>query len=140
MPPGTGDTQLTLSQSIPIDGAVIVSTPQEIALLDARKGTEMFRKVEVPVLGIVQNMSMYQCPNCGHQEHIFGKDGATQLAKDVDTDIIGDIPLNISIREAADTGQPIVLSQPGSPQADAYLTLARNVLFKLQLNEAVKSN
>eukprot|EP00731_Ephydatia_muelleri_P023945 Em0016g216a len=102
MPPGTGDTQLTISQQIPISGSVIVSTPQDVALLDARRGVEMFRKVDVPVLGVVQNMSCYVCPNCGHLSHIFGKDG--------------DVPLHLTIREGADTGKPIVVSDPQSPQ------------------------
>lgn len=131
MPPGTGDTQLTLSQNIPIDGAVIVTTPQDIALLDARKGTEMFRKVDVPVLGIVQNMSLYQCPSCGHTEHIFGNDGARSLARDVHVDLLADIPLHIGIRQTSDEGSPIVVSQPDSAQAAAYKDLAKKVVGKL---------
>lgn len=131
MPPGTGDTQLTISQNIPIDGAVIVTTPQDIALLDARKGTEMFRKVDVPVLGIVQNMSLYECPNCGHTEHIFGNDGARSLARDVNIELLADIPLHIGIRQTSDDGSPIVISQPDSTQAAAYRDLAQKVLSKL---------
>ncbi|XP_033643508.1 iron-sulfur protein NUBPL-like isoform X1 [Asterias rubens] len=131
MPPGTGDAQLSMSQLIPISGAVIVSTPQDIALLDARKGAEMFKKVDVPVLGIVQNMSVFHCPNCGHQSHIFGHDGATATANDMGLDILGDIPLHISIRESSDNGRPITVSDPSSPQAVAYRQLAQKVLEKL---------
>lgn len=133
MPPGTGDVQLTMSQNIPIDGAVIVTTPQDVALLDARKGTEMFRKVEVPVLGVVQNMSAYECPKCGHREHIFGKDGATNLAKEMNLPVIGDIPLHISIRETSDSGAPIIVSHPNSSQAQAFKDLGRNVLKRLKV-------
>ncbi|XP_017203739.1 iron-sulfur cluster transfer protein NUBPL isoform X3 [Oryctolagus cuniculus] len=116
MPPGTGDVQLSVSQNIPISGAVIVSTPQDIALMDAHKGAEMFRKVHVPVLGLIQNMSVFQCPNCKHKTHIFGADGARKLAQTLDLDVLGDIPLHLSIREASDTGQPIVYSQPESDE------------------------
>jgi ATP-binding protein involved in chromosome partitioning len=131
MPPGTGDTQLTMSQNIPIDGAVIVTTPQDIALLDARKGAEMFRKVNVPVLGIVQNMSTYKCPKCGHEEHIFGKDGARALAQDVNIDVLVDIPLHTEIRQTSDEGNPIVVSKPNGVQAFAFKELAKKVLAKL---------
>lgn len=116
MPPGTGDVQLSVSQSIPISGAVIVSTPQDIALMDAHKGAEMFRKVNVPVLGLVQNMSVFQCPQCKHKTHIFGADGARKLAQTLDLDILGDVPLHLSIREASDMGQPVVFSQPESDE------------------------
>ncbi|XP_030879862.1 iron-sulfur protein NUBPL isoform X1 [Leptonychotes weddellii] len=116
MPPGTGDVQLSVSQNIPISGAVIVSTPQDIALMDARKGAEMFRKVHVPVLGLVQNMSVFQCPKCKHRTHIFGADGARRLARTLDLDVLGDIPLHLNIRETSDTGQPIVFSQPESDE------------------------
>lgn len=132
MPPGTGDTQLSISQNIPIDGAVIVSTPQDIALLDARRGAEMFRKVDVPVLGIVQNMSVYVCPKCGHVEHVFGKDGAERVAAELHTDLLGDVPLNRRIRETSDSGQPIVVSEPDSPQAQAYRSIARKISQKLE--------
>uniref|UniRef100_A0A8C3DRN4 Iron-sulfur cluster transfer protein NUBPL n=1 Tax=Corvus moneduloides TaxID=1196302 RepID=A0A8C3DRN4_CORMO len=140
MPPGTGDVQLSVSQNIPIAecctafrsvsgyggalrplgqrGAVIVSTPQDVALLDARKGAEMFRKVHVPVLGLVQNMSVFQCPKCKHETHIFGADGVRDLAKTLGLDILGDIPLHVNIRETCDSGQPVVISQP---QSDAIL-------------------
>ncbi|NXT53515.1 NUBPL protein, partial [Pluvianellus socialis] len=114
MPPGTGDVQLSVSQNIPIAGAVIVSTPQDVALLDARKGAEMFRKVHVPVLGLVQNMSVFQCPKCKHETHIFGDDGVRDLAKTLGLDILGDIPLHVNIRETCDSGQPVVISQPES--------------------------
>ncbi|XP_062946698.1 iron-sulfur cluster transfer protein NUBPL isoform X3 [Cynocephalus volans] len=119
MPPGTGDVQLSVSQNIPISGAVIVSTPQDIALMDAHKGAEMFRKVNVPVLGLVQNMSVFQCPKCKHKTHIFGADGARKLARTLDLDVLGDIPLHLNIREASDIGQPIVFSQPESDELAA---------------------
>ncbi|XP_062061286.1 iron-sulfur protein NUBPL isoform X3 [Lepus europaeus] len=131
MPPGTGDVQLSVSQNIPISGAVIVSTPQDIALMDAHKGAEMFRKVHVPVLGLIQNMSVFQCPNCKHKTHIFGADGARKLAQTLDLDVLGDIPLHLSIREASDTGQPIVYSQPESEEAKAYLQIAVEVVRRL---------
>uniref|UniRef100_A0A8C3YRI9 Iron-sulfur cluster transfer protein NUBPL n=1 Tax=Catagonus wagneri TaxID=51154 RepID=A0A8C3YRI9_9CETA len=131
MPPGTGDVQLSVSQNIPISGAVIVSTPQDIALMDAHKGAEMFRKVQVPVLGLVQNMSVFQCPKCKHKTHIFGADGARRLAQTLDLDVLGDIPLHLNIREASDTGQPIVFSQPESDEAKAYLRIATEVVKRL---------
>ncbi|XP_057344493.1 iron-sulfur protein NUBPL isoform X3 [Manis pentadactyla] len=117
MPPGTGDVQLSVSQNTPISGAVIVSTPQDIALMDAHKGAEMFRKLHVPVLGLVQNMSVFQCPKCKHETHIFGADGTRRLAQTLDLDVLGDIPLHLKIREASDKGQPIVFSQPGSDES-----------------------
>ncbi|XP_049622718.1 iron-sulfur protein NUBPL [Suncus etruscus] len=131
MPPGTGDVQLSVSQNVPIAGAVIVSTPQDIALIDARKGAEMFRKVHVPVLGLVQNMSVFQCPKCQHKTHIFGADGARKLAQTLDLDILGDIPLHLNIREASDAGHPIVFSQPESEEAKAYLNIATEVVRRL---------
>ncbi|XP_076983113.1 iron-sulfur cluster transfer protein NUBPL isoform X2 [Tamandua tetradactyla] len=131
MPPGTGDVQLSISQNIPISGAVIVTTPQDIALIDAHKGAEMFRKVHVPVLGLVQNMSVFQCPKCKHKTHIFGADGARKLAQTLDLDVLGDIPLHINIRESSDTGQPIVFSQPESDEAKAYLGIAAEVVRRL---------
>uniref|UniRef100_A0A4W6CLG7 Iron-sulfur cluster transfer protein NUBPL n=1 Tax=Lates calcarifer TaxID=8187 RepID=A0A4W6CLG7_LATCA len=112
MPPGTGDVQLSITQNIPIAGAVIVSTPQDIALLDARRGAEMFKKVNVPVLGLVQNMSVFQCPNCNHQTHIFGSDGARQLAETLGVQFLGDVPLHLNIREMSDRGKPVVVSSP----------------------------
>ncbi|XP_076062210.1 NUBP iron-sulfur cluster assembly factor, mitochondrial [Oratosquilla oratoria] len=132
MPPGTGDVQLSISQLVPITGAVIVSTPQDIALLDARRGVDMFSKVNVPVLGMVQNMSIFCCPNCGHQEHIFGQDGVTKMAEQLNTEVLGDIPLHIGIREAADEGCPVVMSQPSSPQALSYLSVARNIIRRIE--------
>uniref|UniRef100_A0A8C2PL68 Iron-sulfur protein NUBPL n=1 Tax=Capra hircus TaxID=9925 RepID=A0A8C2PL68_CAPHI len=124
---------LTSSVSMEMDirsqkhSAVIVSTPQDIALMDAHRGAEMFRKVHVPVLGLVQNMSVFQCPKCKHKTHIFGADGARRLARTLDLDILGDIPLHLNIREASDTGQPIVFSQPESDEAKAYLRIATEV-------------
>ncbi|XP_022325301.2 iron-sulfur cluster transfer protein NUBPL-like isoform X2 [Crassostrea virginica] len=137
MPPGTGDTQLSISQNIPINGALIVSTPQDIALLDARKGAEMFRKVDVPVLGLIQNMSIYTCPNCGHQEHIFGKDGIDKIAKAMKLDILGDIPLNKHIREGCDMGKPILVTDPNCPESLVYKDIARKVMeiLKNQKNQ-----
>ncbi|XP_072479490.1 iron-sulfur cluster transfer protein NUBPL isoform X2 [Notamacropus eugenii] len=131
MPPGTGDVQLSVSQNIPISGAVVVSTPQDIALMDAHKGAEMFRKVNVPVLGLIQNMSVFQCPKCKHETHIFGADGAKKLAKTLGLDVLGDIPLHLNIREASDSGQPIVFSQPQSHEAKAYLRIAAEVVKRL---------
>ncbi|XP_004682169.1 PREDICTED: iron-sulfur protein NUBPL isoform X2 [Condylura cristata] len=131
MPPGTGDVQLSVSQNIPISGAVIVSTPQDIALMDAHKGAEMFRKVQVPVLGLIQNMSVFQCPKCKHRTHIFGADGTRKLAQTLGLDVLGDIPLHLNIREASDTGQPIVFSQPESEEAKAYLKIAAEVVRRL---------
>lgn len=131
MPPGTGDTQLSVSQNIPISGAVIVTTPQDIALLDARKGAEMFRKVSVPILGIVQNMSVFICPKCGESTHIFGKDGAKHLATELGIEVIGDVPLCMAIQETSDAGQPIVISHPDSEQAQVYRIIANKVMNKL---------
>ncbi|XP_071414066.1 iron-sulfur cluster transfer protein NUBPL isoform X2 [Pithys albifrons albifrons] len=131
MPPGTGDVQLSVSQNIPIAGAVIISTPQDVALLDAHKGAEMFRKVHVPVLGLVQNMSVFQCPKCKHETHIFGADGVRDLAKALGLDILGDIPLHVNIRETCDSGQPVVISQPQSDAAKAYLKIAMEIVRRL---------
>ncbi|XP_068195124.1 iron-sulfur cluster transfer protein NUBPL [Antennarius striatus] len=132
MPPGTGDVQLSISQNIPVAGAVIVSTPQDIALLDARRGAEMFRKVSVPVLGLVQNMSVFQCPNCHHQTHIFGSDGARQLADALGVRLLGDVPLHLNIRETSDRGTPVVVSSPDSPEAEAYRKVASAVVQRLE--------
>ncbi|XP_056333131.1 iron-sulfur protein NUBPL isoform X1 [Danio aesculapii] len=137
MPPGTGDVQLSITQNIPIAGAVIVSTPQDIALMDARRGAEMFRKVNVPVLGLVQNMSVFQCPKCNHQTHIFGSDGAKELAQTLGVELLvsllvsGDIPLHLNIRETSDRGQPVVVSYPDSPEAEAYRRIAAAVVRRL---------
>ncbi|WP_207481367.1 iron-sulfur cluster carrier protein ApbC [Arenibaculum pallidiluteum] len=131
MPPGTGDAQLTMAQQVPLAGAVIVSTPQDIALLDARKGLNMFRKVDVPVLGIIENMSYFCCPNCGHRSDIFSHGGARKEAERLGTEFLGEIPLDIEIRETSDEGRPIVVSTPDSPHAQAYLALAARVWEKL---------
>lgn len=131
MPPGTGDAQLTMAQQVPLSGAVIVSTPQDIALLDARKGLNMFRKVDVPVLGIVENMSLYICPSCGHEAHIFGHGGAKREAEKLGMEFLGELPLTIEIRETSDGGQPIVVSHPDSAYAESYLAIARRVWEKL---------
>ena len=131
MPPGTGDAQLTMAQQVPLAGAVIVSTPQDIALIDARKGLAMFRKTDVPVLGIVENMSYHLCPNCGHREEIFGHGGARAEAAKLGCDFLGELPLHISIRETSDGGRPIVVSDPASPHAAAYRGIAEKVWAKL---------
>ena len=131
MPPGTGDAQLTLAQQVPLAGAVIVSTPQDIALLDARKGLNMFRKVDVPVLGIVENMSYFACPHCGQRSEIFAHGGARKEAERLGVEFLGEIPLDIAIRETSDSGQPIVVSQPNSPHAQSYRAIAKRLLEKL---------
>ncbi|XP_069494568.1 iron-sulfur cluster transfer protein NUBPL isoform X1 [Ambystoma mexicanum] len=131
MPPGTGDVQLSVSQNIPVSGAVIVSTPQDVALIDARRGVEMFRKVHVPVLGLVQNMSVFQCPKCNHETHIFGAGGAAKLAQTIGVDLLGDIPLHLTIRETSDQGRPVVVSQPDSNEAKAYRNVAAEVVRRL---------
>src|SRR5262245_56364286 len=125
MPPGTGDIQLTLTQRVPVSGAVIVTTPQEIALLDARKGLQLFRKVGVPVLGIVENMGLHRCPSCGHESHIFDAGGGRALAERYGTTLLGELPLDGSIREQADSGRPTVAGAPGSPVAAAFHAIAR---------------
>ena len=127
MPPGTGDAQLTLAQRVPLAGAIIVSTPQDLALIDARKGLAMFRKTEVPVLGIVENMSTFICPHCGKESHIFGHGGARETARVLGCEFLGEIPLVPSIRETSDAGTPIVAAQPKSAEAKAFLTLAARV-------------
>jgi ATP-binding protein involved in chromosome partitioning len=131
MPPGTGDAQLTMAQRVPLTGAVIVSTPQDIALLDARKGLNMFRKVDVPVLGIVENMSYYICPKCGHRAEIFSHGGARLEAERLGVEFLGEIPLDAVIRETSDDGRPIVISQPDSPHAQAYRLMADRVWAKV---------
>ena len=131
MPPGTGDIQLTLSQRVPLTGAVIVTTPQDIALLDARKGIKMFEKVGVPILGIVENMAVYCCPNCGHTEHIFGADGGKQMATEYGMDYLGALPLNMQIRVQADSGTPTVVADPEGEIAGIYKTVARQVAIKI---------
>ncbi|TAL02971.1 MAG: iron-sulfur cluster carrier protein ApbC [Rhodospirillaceae bacterium] len=131
MPPGTGDTQLTISQRVPLAGAVIVSTPQDIALLDARKGLNMFRKVEVPILGIIENMSYYVCPKCGNREDIFDHGGAHRTADKFEAEFLGEIPLDIKIRETSDGGHPIVVAEPDGPHAKAYGVIAARLWEKL---------
>ena len=131
MPPGTGDAQLTMAQKVPLAGAVVVSTPQDIALLDARKAINMFRKVDVPVLGIVENMSYFCCPNCGHRTEIFAHGGARACAAKYGVDFLAEIPLDIEVRETSDDGRPIVVSEPGHPIAEAYRGLALTVRDKL---------
>jgi ATP-binding protein involved in chromosome partitioning len=131
MPPGTGDIQLTLSQRVPLTGAVIVTTPQDIALLDAKKGIKMFEKVGVPILGIVENMAVHVCSNCGHVEHIFGADGGKKLAQQFQTDYLGALPLNLSIREQADSGRPTVVAEPESEISNLYKAVARQVAVKI---------
>ena len=125
MPPGTGDIQLTLTQRVPVSGVVIVTTPQEIALLDARKGLQMFRKVGVPVLGIVENMGLHRCPACGHESHIFDTGGGRSLAGRYETTLLGELPLDAAIREQADSGRPTVVAEPGSAVAAAFHAIAR---------------
>jgi ATP-binding protein involved in chromosome partitioning len=131
MPPGTGDIQLTLTQRVPVSGAVIVTTPQELALLDARKGLQMFRKVGVPVLGIVENMGLHRCPACGHESHVFDAGGGKALAERYDTTLLGELPLDAAIREHADSGRPTVVAEPGSPLAAAFHGIARRAAAAL---------
>ena len=133
LPPGTGDIQLTLAQRIPVSGAIIVTTPQDIALLDARKGLAMFEKVKVPVLGIVENMSIHVCRNCGHEDHIFGDGGGRRMAGEHGVALLGDLPLDRAIREDADGGQPTVIKDPDGPVARRYREIARRVAAKLSL-------
>ncbi|GGO04102.1 iron-sulfur cluster carrier protein [Iodidimonas muriae] len=132
MPPGTGDAQLTLSQRVPLKGAVIVSTPQDIALIDARKGLAMFEKVDVPVFGIIENMSYFLCPSCGERSDIFGHGGARETAANLGADFLGEVPLHMRIRETSDQGTPISASAPESPQAQAYLDIAKAIAARLQ--------
>jgi ATP-binding protein involved in chromosome partitioning len=133
MPPGTGDIQLTLSQRVPLTGAVIVTTPQDIALLDARKGIKMFEKVGVPILGIVENMAVHVCEKCGHVEHIFGADGGRKMAEEYQMDYLGALPLNLSIRVQADSGRPSVVSDPDGEIAGLYKSVARRVAVTIAL-------
>ena len=131
MPPGTGDIQLTLSQRVPMTGAVIVTTPQDIALLDAKKGIKMFEKVGVPILGIVENMAAHVCSNCGHVEHIFGADGGKKMAADYGMDYLGALPLDMHIRLQADSGKPSVVADPDGEVAQIYKKVARDVAVKI---------
>jgi ATP-binding protein involved in chromosome partitioning len=131
LPPGTGDIQLTLAQRVPVTGAVIVTTPQDIALLDARKGLKMFEKVNVPILGIVENMSTHICSNCRHEEHIFGAGGGERMAKDYNVDVLGSLPLTLQIREQTDSGNPTVVADPNGSVAKIYKQIARRVAVKI---------
>lgn len=133
LPPGTGDTQLTLAQKVPVSGAVIVTTPQDIALLDARKGFKMFEKVEVPILGIIENMSTHICSNCGHEEHIFGSGGGQNMSDQYDVEFLGALPLDIRIREETDGGRPTVITEPDSKISQIYRQIARKTAAKLSL-------
>jgi ATP-binding protein involved in chromosome partitioning len=131
MPPGTGDIQLTLSQRVPVTGAVIVTTPQDIALLDAKKGLKMFEKVGIPILGIVENMGIHICSNCGHEEHIFGAGGGARMAQEYGVEVLGSLPLDIAIREQADSGRPTVVAEPDGRIADIYRDIARRVAIHI---------
>ena len=131
MPPGTGDIALTLSQQVPVTGAIIVTTPQDIALIDARKGLKMFEKVGVPILGLVENMAVHVCSHCGHAEHIFGSGGAQKMAADYGVEVLGSLPLDIRIREQTDSGRPTVVAEPDSEIANAYKAIARQVAIRI---------
>jgi len=133
LPPGTGDTQLTLAQKVPLSGAIIVTTPQDIALLDARKGLKMFEKVDVPILGIVENMSTHVCSACGHEEPIFGAGGGQRMADEANVNLLGSLPLDLAIRKHADGGRPTVIAEPDGAIADAYREIARKSAAKLSM-------
>ena len=131
MPPGTGDIQLTLAQQVPVTGVVIVTTPQDIALMDAKKGLKMFEKVSVPILGIIENMAVHVCSNCGHAEHVFGAEGGQKMAREYGVDFLGSLPLDIRIREQTDSGCPTVIAEPDSAVATAYKEIARKVAVRI---------
>jgi len=131
MPPGTGDIALTLAQQVPVTGAVVVTTPQDIALIDAKKGLKMFEKVGVPILGLVENMAVHVCSNCGHAEHIFGSGGAQKMAQQYGVEVLGSLPLDIRIREHADSGRPTVVAEPDGPIAETYRAIARRVAVRV---------
>jgi ATP-binding protein involved in chromosome partitioning len=131
LPPGTGDAQLTMSQQVPLAGAVIVSTPQDIALIDARRGLSMFQKVDVPVLGIIENMSYFLCPHCGERSEIFSHGGARREAERLGCDFLGEVPLDLQIRETSDDGRPITMSDPTSPNAQLFREIAARVWAKV---------
>src|SRR5436190_2332642 len=131
LPPGTGDIQLTLAQKVPVTGTVIVTTPQDIALIDAKKGLKMFEKVGIPILGIVENMSFHICPSCGHESHIFGSGGAERMARESGTEVLGQLPLDEAIRQQADSGKPTVVAAPDSPAAEIYRRIARRCAVKI---------
>lgn len=136
LPPGTGDIHLTMAQRLPVSGAVIVTTPQDIALLDARKGLRMFEKVNVPVIGIIENMSTHVCTQCGHEEHIFGEGGAKKMAEEAGTELLGELPLDIRIRTGSDSGQPILVTSPDSSLAAAYQSIATRIVSAISAMEA----
>jgi len=131
LPPGTGDIQLTLAQKVPVTGAVIVTTPQDIALIDARKGLKMFEKVGIPILGVVENMSFHVCPKCGHESHIFGSGGAERMSREYGTELLGQLPLDEAIRRQADSGKPTVVSDPDGKAAEIYRRIARRCAVKI---------
>jgi ATP-binding protein involved in chromosome partitioning len=131
LPPGTGDIQLTLAQKVPVTGAVIVTTPQDIALIDARKGLKMFEKVGIPILGVVENMAIHVCPNCGHESHIFGSGGADKMCSEYGTELLGQLPLDAGIREQADSGRPTVVADPEGKIAEIYRRIARRCAVKI---------
>ena len=131
MPPGTGDIQLTLAQKVPVTGSVIITTPQDVALLDARKGLKMFEKVGVPIIGIIENMSTYVCTKCGHEEHVFGAGGGQKMCKEYGVDFLGDLPLNLTIREQADAGRPTVVADPDGAISAIYKGIARQVAIRV---------
>ena len=133
MPPGTGDIQLTLAQKVPVTGSVIVTTPQDLALIDAKKGIEMFNKVNIPVLGVVENMAVHICSNCGHTEHLFGEGGGTRIADQFGAELLGSLPLSMMIREQADSGEPTVAAEPDSQITHIYKDMARKVAAELAL-------
>jgi ATP-binding protein involved in chromosome partitioning len=135
MPPGTGDIQLTLAQKVPVSGAVIVTTPQDLALLDAKKGIEMFRKVNIPVLGVVENMAVHICSNCGHAEHLFGEGGGEKLAAQFGVDLLASLPLSMAIRMQSDGGKPTTIADPESQIAMIYQEIARNVGARIARSE-----
>ena len=139
LPPGTGDIQLTMAQKIPVAGAVIVTTPQDIATMDARKALKMFEKLNIAVLGLVENMAVHVCSNCGHAEHIFGEGGAGRMSAQYGVPVLGSLPLQIGIREQGDAGTPIVAAQPGSPAALAYRAIARALLVQLDARPKLRS-
>jgi ATP-binding protein involved in chromosome partitioning len=131
MPPGTGDAQLSIAQNVPLAGAVIVSTPQDVALSEARKGLAMFEKMNVPALGLIENMSTHICSQCGHEEHIFGHGGVKSWASRLGVPFLGEVPLHIDVRTAADDGTPIVLEKPDHPAAQAFMNIARTISAQL---------
>ena len=139
LPPGTGDIQLTMAQKIPVAGAVIVTTPQDIATLDARKALKMFEKLDIAVLGLVENMAVHVCSNCGHAEHVFGEGGAGRMSAQYGVPVLGSLPLEIGIREQGDAGTPIVAAQPGSAAAQAYRAIARALLVQLDGRPKLRS-